>query len=213
MDIGRKSRIWPNAMSRAIKERDQHCQFPGCTRTHHLQIHHITHWADGGATSTSNGACLCAYHHMIVHEGGYTIEHATDNEQRMSEQFEQQRHANDASLFDVEKRLRNNRGSFDTIRKLSPTRYRFRIMNAQGVDVRAVYSTAVGFDSPGFNLMDTRNSSDSSRPPISYQPPHSTRVECAEPKYVVYQYNESEDRTEFITRLPVVDSATPAICL
>ena len=37
MDIGRISRIWPNAMERAIKERDQHCQFYGCTKTHHLR--------------------------------------------------------------------------------------------------------------------------------------------------------------------------------
>ena len=150
---------------------------------------------------------------MIVHEGGYTIENATDNELRTSEQFEQQRHASDASLFDVEKSLRNNRDSFDTIRKLSPTRYRFRVMNAQGVDVRAVYYTSVGLNSPGFNLIDTCDSFDTGGSSISYQPRHSTRVECAEPKYVVYQYNESEDRTEFITRLPVVDSATPAICL
>ena len=57
MDIGRISRIWPNAMERAIKERDQHCQFYGCTKTHNLQIHHIIHWANGGVTSISNGVC------------------------------------------------------------------------------------------------------------------------------------------------------------
>ena len=66
-NIVRKSRIWLSGMSRAKKERDQHCQFPGCTRTHHLQIHHLVHWADGGSTSVSNGACLCACHHSLVH--------------------------------------------------------------------------------------------------------------------------------------------------
>ena len=59
MDIGRISRIWPNAMERAIKERDQHCQWPGCTRTQHLPIHHIIHWADGGKTSIDNGVAVC----------------------------------------------------------------------------------------------------------------------------------------------------------
>ncbi len=49
--IGRKSRLWPAAMSRAIENRDQHCQYPRCTKTHQLQIHHMTHWADGDATS------------------------------------------------------------------------------------------------------------------------------------------------------------------
>jgi len=60
VNIGRKSRIWPNAMERAIKDRDQHCVWPGCTQSRHLHIHHIKHWADGGATSveTLNGLTI-----------------------------------------------------------------------------------------------------------------------------------------------------------
>ena len=189
MDIGRKSRIWPNVMSRAIKARDQHCQWPGCTRTHHLPIHHLKHWADGGETKVSNGVSLCQFHHSLVHEGGYTIEWASGNERRMCEQFEQQRHTKDLSLFDFEKNLRNDRESFDTIRKLSPTRYRFRVKNAQGVDVRALTDVcsstyvAVVADRPG---TDTRNTSSS---PPSYQPRHSIRMECGEPECAPYYFS------------------------
>ena len=65
IDIGLKSRLWPTAMARAIKDRDHHCQFYDCTQTQNLQIHHINHWADGGTTSVSNGVCLCQGCHTI----------------------------------------------------------------------------------------------------------------------------------------------------
>ena len=178
INIGRKSRIGPSAMSRAITTRDQHCQYPGCTRTQHLQIHHIVHWADGGETSISNGVCLCSFHHSLVHEGGYTIENVSDNELLMQEQYEQQRHTNDSQLFEFEKDLRNDQSSFDKIRQLSPTRYRFRVNNAQGVDVRT--------------LLGASDSSTGS--PLSYQTRHSTRVECAEPKSW-YSYHVAKVQT------------------
>jgi hypothetical protein len=79
--IGQKTRVWPAAMARAIKVRDKHCVFPGCTQTRHLHIHHLVHWADGGSTCVDNGACLCAHHHTLVHEGGYRIERVSDQEQ------------------------------------------------------------------------------------------------------------------------------------
>ena len=74
MSIGRKSRVWPSSISRAITTRDQHCQFPHCTASRHMHIHHLKHWADGGNTSVSNGVLLCAYHHRLVHEEQYVIE-------------------------------------------------------------------------------------------------------------------------------------------
>jgi len=36
--IGRKSRVWPAAIIRAVKTRDQHCQFPGCCASRHTQL-------------------------------------------------------------------------------------------------------------------------------------------------------------------------------
>ncbi len=117
-------------MARAIKDRDQHCQFYGCTQTQNLQIHHMTHWADGGSTSVANGVCLCQSCHTKVHEGGYTIQPVDGHEQRLEEQFEQQQRADDLSLFNFEKELRNNRVSFNQVRTLLPTRYRFRVVGA-----------------------------------------------------------------------------------
>jgi hypothetical protein len=74
LSIGVKSRMWPAAVSRAIKHRDGHCQFPGCCGTRHLQLHHLKHWADGGETSVQNGAALCGFHHRLMHERRYTME-------------------------------------------------------------------------------------------------------------------------------------------
>ncbi|MDB4222772.1 HNH endonuclease [Granulosicoccus sp.] len=155
VDIGRRSRIWPNAMARAIKDRDQHCQFYGCTQTNNLQIHHIIHWADGGTTSVSNGACLCAYHHVMVHEGGYRIQAVANDDKSLNEQFGMQQRKDDISMFSFEKELRNDRNSFDRVRKLASTRYRFRIVNSDGQDIRMAHYPVI--------------------------PSHSTHVECCEP--------------------------------
>ena len=180
MDIGRKSRIWTNGQSRGIKERDEHCQFPGCNQVHRLENHHLDHWANGGKTSVSNGTALCPYHHMLVHEGGYTVERVADSKKRMDEQFEQQTRSDDTTMFKFEKDLRNDRESFDTIRKLSPTRYRFRFKDAQGVEVRAVSEA-----SDDINRLH-ENTSEKSDSPTTYQHHHSTRVECSEPKIGSY---------------------------
>ena len=165
VDIGRKSRIWPSAMARAIRERDQHCVWPGCTQTHHLHIHHLRHWADGGATSILNGASLCSSHHSLVHEGGYTIQRVEDNDQRLHEQFVQQQHSADLSQFDVEKELRNDKESFNTVRTLSPECYRFRVIDAQGQDIH--------------NRSDADISNNGTR--STFDPDEYTRVYCGEP--------------------------------
>jgi Tfp pilus assembly protein PilO len=44
------------------------------------------------------------------------------HEQRLNEQFEQQQQADDLSLLDYEKELRNDRESFRQVRRLLPTR-------------------------------------------------------------------------------------------
>ena len=109
--------------------------WPGCTQSRHLHIHHIKHWADGGETRVLNGVCLCSHHHTVVHEGGYTILRIDNNERKLNEQFVRQQRTDDNSLFDFENTLRNSTDSFNAVRKLSPTRYRFRIVNAQGHDI------------------------------------------------------------------------------
>jgi len=74
LSIGRKSRVIPPAMRRALKARDKHCRFPGCTHQHFIDGHHIRHWADGGETSLDNLVQLCRHHHRLVHEGGFNCE-------------------------------------------------------------------------------------------------------------------------------------------
>ncbi len=74
-------------------------------------------------------------------KGGYTIEHVDhlygqrNDDQRLDEQFVQQQHTNNNSLFDFESALRNSRASFNAVRKLSPTQYRFRVVDAQGKNI------------------------------------------------------------------------------
>ncbi|XOV89777.1 MAG: DUF222 domain-containing protein [Pseudomonadota bacterium] len=71
---GRKHRVVPPALKRALLARDRHCQFPGCSHEKWLDAHHVMHWADGGETSLANTMLLCSRHHRLLHEGGYTIE-------------------------------------------------------------------------------------------------------------------------------------------
>ena len=54
LNIGRKTRIIPPAMRRALKARDDGCQFPGCTHKYYIDAHHIEHWSKGGETSLAN---------------------------------------------------------------------------------------------------------------------------------------------------------------
>ena len=77
LNIGRKSRIIPPAMRRALKARDEGCQFPGCTLKHYIDGHHIQHWSKGGETSLANLVQLCRHHHRLVHEGGFSCSQNT----------------------------------------------------------------------------------------------------------------------------------------
>ncbi len=75
LSIGRKSRIVPAAIARAVRARDHdRCTFPGCNNKRFLQCHHVEHWSIGGETSLENLMLLCTRHHTLVHEGGFRIE-------------------------------------------------------------------------------------------------------------------------------------------
>jgi len=51
----------------------------GCDRPGSWCIaHHLTHWADGGATDISNGVLLCGWHHQVVHRGEWAVVMAAD---------------------------------------------------------------------------------------------------------------------------------------
>jgi hypothetical protein len=55
INVGRRQRILPTPLRRAVQGRDRTCRFPGCAvpsqRTH---AHHIQHWANGGSTDLDN---------------------------------------------------------------------------------------------------------------------------------------------------------------
>jgi hypothetical protein len=78
LSIGRKARVIPPAIRRALKARDNGCRFPGCTHQHFIDGHHIRHWADGGETSMDNLVQLCRFHHRLVHERGFGCKRLDD---------------------------------------------------------------------------------------------------------------------------------------
>ncbi len=54
ISIGRRSRLIPPAIRRALRLRDDGCRFPGCNRKHFVDAHHIEHWSKSGKTSLEN---------------------------------------------------------------------------------------------------------------------------------------------------------------
>ena len=74
---GRRTRTIPSAVRRALRRRDQGCQFPGCANRRYLHAHHIEHWVNGGTHRLTNLVHLCTHHHPFVHEGGWTVDRDT----------------------------------------------------------------------------------------------------------------------------------------
>lgn len=126
-------------------------------------------------TSISNGVCLCQGCHTRVHEGGYSIQHVYGNAQRLDAQFEQQQRTDDLTLFTVEKALRNDRVSFNQVRNLMPTRYRFRIVDANGNDIRNGSTVKVS------SANACKGETHSFSTPVDSSSAHSTRVEYGNP--------------------------------
>ena len=62
LDVGRKTRTIPPAIRRALAARGRTCRFPGCS-CRHCDVHHVRHWAAGGATRLDNLLLLCRRHH------------------------------------------------------------------------------------------------------------------------------------------------------
>ncbi len=70
LDVGRKTRVVPAAIRRALWTRDRGCRFPMCSNRRFVDAHHVRHWAHGGRTSLDNLVLLCGFHHRLLHEGG-----------------------------------------------------------------------------------------------------------------------------------------------
>jgi uncharacterized protein DUF222 len=73
LDAGRRTRVIPPAIRRALRSRDRGCRFPGCPQTRIVEAHHIRHWVARGRTALPNLIELCAFHHRLHHEGGFGI--------------------------------------------------------------------------------------------------------------------------------------------
>ena len=73
LNVGRKSRIVPEHIRRALRERDGVCQYPGCQESEYVDAHHIQHWAEGGETRLENLVTLCRFHHRQLHRGCFDI--------------------------------------------------------------------------------------------------------------------------------------------
>ncbi len=73
LGAGRKTRVIPVRIQRALAERDKGCRFPGCSCSR-TEGHHLEHWGEGGETELLNLLNLCSSHHRLVHEGGFTVE-------------------------------------------------------------------------------------------------------------------------------------------
>jgi hypothetical protein len=78
LSVGRKTRIIPPGIRRALNARDQGCRFPGCSFKRYVDGHHVKHWAHGGETCLSNLVTLCRFHHRLVHEGRIVIQTLDD---------------------------------------------------------------------------------------------------------------------------------------
>jgi hypothetical protein len=74
LSVGRKTRVVPAAIKRALWALDRGCRFPGCGRMRYVDAHHVRHWSAGGETCLDNLMLLCSKHHALLHEGGFTIE-------------------------------------------------------------------------------------------------------------------------------------------
>jgi Domain of unknown function (DUF222)/HNH endonuclease len=73
IEVGRSRRAPSPAQRRALRVRDRHCRFPGCTKHRNLHAHHIIHWADGGPTVLSNLVMVCSFHHRVLHDHGFNL--------------------------------------------------------------------------------------------------------------------------------------------
>ncbi len=87
LDLGRRTRTIPRRLRRAIRLRDQHCQYPGCRApAAWCDVHHLVHWLVGGETNLENCALLCRRHHVACHEGGWKLARGPDG--RITATFE-----------------------------------------------------------------------------------------------------------------------------
>ncbi|TWE10071.1 HNH endonuclease signature motif containing protein [Rudaeicoccus suwonensis] len=65
-------------IARFVKDRDQHCRFPGCTQpATYCDADHVIPWPTG-PTTPANLQCLCRHHHRVKHQTRWQVTMTTD---------------------------------------------------------------------------------------------------------------------------------------
>jgi hypothetical protein len=73
LDLGVPNRLATAKQRFHLALRDGGCLFPGCDRpASGCEAHHRRHHIDGGPTAEHNLELFCPFHHVQVHEGGWT---------------------------------------------------------------------------------------------------------------------------------------------
>jgi hypothetical protein len=74
IDVGLTQRLFTERQRVALAAIWGGCAHPDCDRPPSwTEAHHATEWENGGPTDIDNGVLLCRFHHMLVHNTGWTI--------------------------------------------------------------------------------------------------------------------------------------------
>jgi hypothetical protein len=74
LDVGHAQRLFTERQRVALAAIWGGCAHPDCDRPPSwTEAHHAIPWKKNGPTDVSNGILLCRFHHMWVHNRGYTI--------------------------------------------------------------------------------------------------------------------------------------------
>jgi hypothetical protein len=74
LDVGQAQRLFTTRQRIALDAIWGGCAYPGCERPPSwCEAHHAIPWKKGGPTDVANGTLLCRFHHMMVHNNGWTI--------------------------------------------------------------------------------------------------------------------------------------------
>jgi hypothetical protein len=77
--MGRQIRTANRDQRRALRAIYRTCAFDGCDiDIDRCEMHHVTFWEHGGTTDLANLVPICAHHHHLVHEAGWTLHLAPD---------------------------------------------------------------------------------------------------------------------------------------
>jgi hypothetical protein len=77
LNLGRRTPAVSPVQRRAVLLRDETCLL--CDRPGKwCDVHHLVPYSEGGRTDLDNLVLLCRRHHVIVHEGGWTLVRAPD---------------------------------------------------------------------------------------------------------------------------------------